>query len=107
MVEIATVGVFTVEYALRVLVADRKRSFVFSFFGLVDAIAILPFYLTLEVDLRSIRVIRFLRLFRMLKIGRYSQAIDRFRRALLIVREELILFGAAALLVSHDAAVGI
>ena len=70
MVEVATVGLFTVEYALRVLVADRKRSFVFSFFGLVDAIAILPFYLALGVDLRSIRVIRFLRLFRLLKLGR-------------------------------------
>lgn len=107
IIEVVTVGLFTVEYALRFLVADRKRSFVFSFFGLVDAIAILPFYLALGVDLRSIRVIRFLRLFRLLKIGRYSQAIDRFHRAILIVREELILFGAAALLLLYVAAVGI
>ncbi len=107
MVEVATVGLFTVEYALRVLVADRKRSFVFSFFGLVDAIAILPFYLAAGVDLRTIRVIRFLRLFRLLKIARYSQAVDRFRRAIVIVREELFLFGAAALLVLYIAAVGI
>jgi voltage-gated potassium channel len=106
-VELATVSLFTIEYVLRVLVAERKRSFVFSFFGLVDAIAILPFYLALGVDLRSIRVVRFLRLFRLVKLARYNRAIERFRRALLIVREELVLFGAASALLLYLASVGI
>ena len=54
-IEVATVGLFTVEYALRVFAANRKLSFVFSFFGVIDAIAIIPFYLSLGVDLRSTR----------------------------------------------------
>ena len=53
--EIATVAIFTVEYLLRVLVADRKLRFVFSFFGFVDLLSILPFYIALGVDLRSVR----------------------------------------------------
>jgi voltage-gated potassium channel len=106
-IEIATVSLFTLEYGLRLLVADRKLGFVFSFFGIIDLLAILPFYLALGIDLRSIRVIRFLRLFRILKLGRYSEAIQRFHRALLIAREDLILFGVVALILLYVSAVGI
>jgi len=106
-VETTTVTLFTAEYALRVLVADRRASFVFGFFGLVDLIAILPFYLSVGVDLRSIRAVRFLRLFRLLKLARYNEAVDRLHRAMLIAREELLVFGAAALLLLYVASVGI
>jgi len=106
-IEIVTVGLFTIEYVLRLAVADRKLGFAFSFFGIVDLVAILPFYLALGIDLRSIRVVRFLRLFRILKLGRYSRAIQRFHRALLIAREDLILFGVVALILLYVSAVGI
>ena len=42
VLEIVTVAVFTCEYILRIVVADRKLGFIFSFFGLVDLLAILP-----------------------------------------------------------------
>ena len=42
--ELFTVGIFTLEYLLRLWVADRKFKFIFSFFGLVDLLAILPFF---------------------------------------------------------------
>lgn len=45
LIEAATVAIFTLEYLLRILVADRKLRFVFSFFGLIDLMAILPFYI--------------------------------------------------------------
>jgi voltage-gated potassium channel len=105
--ETIIVTLFTVEYALRLAVADRRLSFVFSVFGLVDLIAIMPFYLSLGIDLRSIRVVRFLRIFQILKLTRYSQAIQRFHRALAMVKEELILFGAAALVLLYVSAVGV
>jgi hypothetical protein len=50
---------------------------------------------------RSIRVVRFLRLSRILKLTRYSRAIQRFHRALLIARQELLVFGAAALVLLY------
>ncbi len=106
-IEIVTVTLFTGEYILRFFVADRKLSFVFSFFGIVDLLAILPFYVASGVDLRSIRAFRLLRLFRTFKIVRYSKAIQRFHRALLIAREELILFLMVTLLLLYFAAVGI
>ena len=105
--EVFTVLVFTVEYLLRVYVADRKRSFIFSFFGMVDLFAILPFYLSTGVDLRSIRAIRLFRLFRALKVVRYSRAIRRFHRALVIAKEEIALFSLVAALLLFLSAVGI
>jgi len=105
--EIVCVGVFTVEYLFRILVADRKLSFIFSFFGLIDLTAILPFYLSTGLDLRSIRALRLLRLFRALKLVRYSRAIQRFHRAFLIAREEVVLFLCVTLILLYFAAVGI
>ena len=43
-IEVSTVAVFTVEYILRIIVADNKLAFVTSFYGIVDLLAILPFY---------------------------------------------------------------
>ena len=45
-IEIFSVVVFTIEYLLRIYVADSKPRFVFSFFGIIDLLAILPFYLS-------------------------------------------------------------
>jgi voltage-gated potassium channel len=67
IVEAFTVGIFTLEYLLRILVADRKWRFIFSFFGIVDLVAILPFYLTTGLDLRSVRALSLLRLFKFLR----------------------------------------
>lgn len=99
--------IFTCEYIIRVVVADRPLRFVFSFFGIVDLLAILPFYLSLGIDLRSIRSVRLLRLFRILKMARYNAAIHRFQTALKIAREELVLFSCVAVLVLYLSAVGI
>lgn len=105
--ETITVAIFTAEYVLRLAVARNKIRFVFSFFGLVDLVAILPFYLARGVDLRSLRAFRLLRLFRALKLLRYSEAIRRFRYAFRLAREEIVLFGAVALLLLFLSAVGI
>ena len=106
-IEFACVLVFTAEYLLRLAVADSKVAFVTSFFGLIDLAAILPFYLAIGIDLRSVRAFRLLRLFRILKLARYNKAVRRFHRALLIAREELILFGLVSLIVFYLASVGI
>jgi voltage-gated potassium channel len=105
--EYVTVLVFTVEYVARVACATNRVGFIFSFFGLIDLIAILPFYLATGVDLRALRAFRLLRLVRILKLVRYSAAIQRFHRALLIAREELVLFGFLALIVLYLSSVGI
>lgn len=105
--EVFTVAVFTAEYVLRLIVARDKLKFIFSFFGLVDLIAILPFFVAHGLDLRSLRAFRLLRLFRTLKLLRYSRAIQRFHHALKLAREEIVLFGSASLLLLFFSAVGI
>lgn len=105
--EVFSVIAFSLEYCLRVAVASPKRSYVLSFFGIVDLLAIVPFFFGLSIDLRSIRSLRLLRLFRILKLARYSAAARRFHRAILIAKEEVILFLGAALILLYLAAVGI
>ena len=107
LVEVVTVAIFTTEYALRLIVADSPRRFALSFFGIIDLIAILPFYLSLGVDLRSIRVLRVLRLLRIIRVGRYMQALDRLQRAGRMVREELVLFLGVSLALIYLSAVGV
>ncbi len=105
--EIVTVLIFTVEYIFRIYAADKKTSYIFSFFGAIDLLAILPFFLSTGIDLRAIRAFRLFRLFRVLKIVRYSQAIRRFHRALLIAKEEIVLFAIVAAMLLFLSAVGI
>ena len=107
IVEAVTVALFTIEYILRIFVADNRIAFIFSFWGLVDLLAILPFYVSHSVDLRGVRILRMFRLFRILKLARYSKAIARFERALLEVREELVVYLAWAGMMIFLASVGI
>ena len=106
-IEIFTITIFTTEYLLRIIVADKKSHFIFSFYGLIDLVAILPFYISTGVDLRSIRALRLLRLFRAFKLFRYSRAIKRFHKAFILAREELVLFFCVTLLLLFLSAVGI
>lgn len=90
--QIVTVTLFTIEYFLRIYSAAKMRSYIFSFYGIVDLLAILPFYLATSIDLRAIRILRLIRLFRLLKIARYSKAIQRFRFVLSDIKAELTIF---------------
>jgi len=106
-IEVVTVVIFTFEYILRLIVADHPLRFALSFYGLIDLLAILPFYLGQAVDLRAIRIIRLLRVFRLLKMARYGTALDRIRRAIREIREELIVYSIATLFLLYIASIGI
>ncbi len=106
-IEITTVAIFSVEYILRIWLNDKKLAYIFSFFGIIDLVAILPFYLSTGIDLRSIRILRLMRLFRILKLAHYSDAITTFQKAFNHVRGELIVFGSFSFLILYVASVGI
>lgn len=106
-IEIFTVVIFTIEYLLRIYASDRKLKFIFSFFGIIDFLAILPFYLAVGVDLRSLRALRFLRLFRILKLVRYNKAMNQFSRAIKSAKEQILLFVFITLILVYFSAVGI
>ena len=105
--EVVIVILFTIEYLLRLYVADRKLGYVLSFYGVIDLLAILPFYLASGIDLRSLRVFRMFRLFRLLKLLRFGRAMRRFARAFVIAKEEIILFSVVTVMLLYLSAVGI
>ena len=87
--EVTVVIIFTAEYLLRIYVANKKLAYVFSLLGLIDLLAILPFYILLGgADSRVVRAMRLLRIARTLKLIRYNQAVDRLLRAVVIAKEE-------------------
>ena len=107
IIEILTVSIFSIEYFLRVYLSDKKLSYIFSFYGLIDLIAILPFYLSMGIDLRSIRILRLMRLFRILKLAGYSNAVDTFLLSYNQIKKELVVFGVFSLIILYISSLGI
>ncbi len=100
--EVFSVVVFTVEYILRVWIADlthkaktgfkARLKYIFSPVGITDLLAIIPFYLPFLVkfDLRELRALRLIRLFRIFKIAHYSHSMRIVGRVLRAKKYELI-----------------
>ena len=99
--------VFTLEYVTRVAAAKRKRAYVLSFHGVVDLLAILPFWLSLGIDLRALRIFRIFRVFRVLKLNRYSRAMETFVHALRQSRGQFFVFFVAISILLYLSAMGI
>ena len=105
--ELISIIIFSLEYLLRVLVTKKPLSYIFSFYGIIDILAILPFYLNRFLDLRFLRVFRVFRIFRALKLIRYNKALNRFNVAFKIVKEELVLFFIVTLILLFITSAGI
>lgn len=99
--------IFSIEYVLRVLVTKKPLRYIFSFYGIIDILAILPFYLNRFLDLRFLRAFRVFRIFRALKLIRYNKALNRFNVAFKIVKEELVLFFIVILIMLFIVSAGI
>jgi len=106
-IDVICISIFTLEYILRIIVAKDPLRYIFSFYGIVDFLAILPFYLKTILDLRVLRTFRVFRIFRSLKLIRYDRALSRFRIAMRIIKEEIILFSTLTTVLLFVAASGI
>ncbi|MBQ1884457.1 MAG: ion transporter [Bacteroidales bacterium] len=98
--ELFVIAVFTCEYIMRILTADlafpcgnRFKSilkYMFSFYGLIDLLAILPFYMPFtKLDLRIVRTLRLLRFLRLFKITRYNNSMELIKSVMSEKRSEL------------------
>ena len=87
---------FTAEYIARLYVVSRKSKYIFSFFGIIDLLSILPSYLALlfagAQSLMVIRSIRLLRIFRILKLPRYIGEGQNLALALKASRHKITVF---------------
>ena len=105
--EVFTVSLFSLEYLIRIWVSKKPISYVFSFFGIIDLLAVLPFFLVGYLDLRFLRAFRILRIFRALKIVRYNKAMKRFGLAFILVKEEIVLFFVCTIILIFITSAGI
>ena len=87
---------FTLEYILRLMSVRRPLNYAFSFFGVIDLLAILPGYLSLFVPgthyLLTIRILRLLRIFRILKLTEYITEARVITSALRASRRKISVF---------------
>ncbi len=103
-IEVFIISIFTIEYFLRLMFSNMKIKYIFSFFGIIDLLAIIPFYLSFGVDLRSLRVIRLIRL---VKLFRFNNSLLLLKKAFLKVKSEMILFIFITGILLYISAVGI
>ena len=97
---------FSIEYILRVYIEPRKQDFIFSFYGIVDLLAIIP-SLFLLPGFRVLRILRFLRVFRIFKATRFILAVDRLTAALRQIQQEIVALIILSLMLVYLAACGI
>ena len=109
--EIISVFVFSLEYLGRIWTCTLldhyshpikgRLKFIFSPIGLIDLLAILPWYLPfiMNIDGRILRLLRLFRLVRIFKMGRYSTAFKMISNVLKRRKEELLVTLTIVLLV--------
>lgn len=88
---------FSMEFVVRLICIEKPMKYVFSFYGMVDLLSLLPTYLGLFIvtDTSSIRVIRSLRLlriFRVLKLARYMSEANLIIKSLKASRAKITVF---------------
>lgn len=88
VIELVTIIIFTIEYVLRIYTAGLLYSektygravisFIFSFYGLIDLLAFMPYYLPIffPVGIVAFRMFRVLRIFRLFKINAQYDAFN-------------------------------
>jgi voltage-gated potassium channel len=76
-IEYTAVAFFTIEYICRVIGAEKRLSYIFSFYGLIDLISMVPTYFhianfTVLKSIRALRILRFMRIMRLAKVARFE-----------------------------------
>ncbi len=88
-------ALFTLEYIARLLCVRRPWKYAWSFYGVVDLVAILPSYVNLFTStnyVMVIRVLRLLRVFRVLKLAHFLEETDTLVTALRASRRKIMVF---------------
>jgi voltage-gated potassium channel len=90
---------FTLEYALRIYSSHKPLKYIFSFYGFIDLIAVLPTYISLFFTgthyLVVMRAFRLLRVFRILKLSRFMSEGNVLKNALKASMYKIVVFLAS------------
>src|SRR5690349_17322030 len=89
-------GFFKIKYILRIFSTDKPIKYIFSFYGIIDLLAILPMYLSFFITgsnlLSGVRVLLLLRLFRVMKLIQFVDEGIRLKQALKASSKKIIVF---------------
>ena len=87
---------FTLEYAVRIYVIRFPSSYIFSFFGIIDLLALIPTYLSMIIPgagiFSVIRILRVLRVFRVLKLVQYMGEADLLMKAMIASKRKIFVY---------------
>ena len=87
---------FTAEYILRIYCIRLPSSYIFSFFGIIDFLALIPTYISIIVPgagvFSIIRVLRVLRVFRILKLVQFMGEADMLHRAMVASKRKIFVY---------------
>jgi voltage-gated potassium channel len=95
---------FTIEYILRIISIKKPLKYIFSFYGIIDLISILPMYLSFIFPrtkiLSIVRALRLLRLFRILNLAHFTGQASNLKLALKASQSKIIVFIYFVLVIS-------
>jgi voltage-gated potassium channel len=94
---------FSMEYAVRIYSSPKPFRYIFSFYGLVDLLSIIPTYLALLFPAANywlvIRLLRVLRIFRVFKLVRYLTEANLLLRSMYAARRKVLVFFTVVLVI--------
>ncbi|WKK67243.1 ion transporter [Lutimonas zeaxanthinifaciens] len=94
---------FSIEYVLRIITVKKPKSYIFSFYGIIDFLSTIPKYLSLFIGgahaLVALRALRLLRIFRILKLVRFVGATENLGKALKASRYKIFVFISAVMII--------
>ena len=89
---------FTLEYLVRIWCSQNRRAYIFSAYGIIDLLAIMPTYIALLVPqaapLLIVRLFRILRIFRVLRLLEFMGEANDLAGALRTSYRKLVVFFA-------------
>lgn len=95
---------FTIEYILRIISTKKPKNYIFSFYGIIDIIAVLPMYLSFFIPgsqvLAVVRALRLLRLFRVLNLASFTGQESHLKLAIKASRRKITVFVYFVIIVS-------
>lgn len=96
-------SIFTIEYALRIYAVKKPWRYIFSFYGIIDLLSILPFYIGLFFPagkfLANIRILRLLRVFRIFGLTQFTHGKNVLVLGLRESRNKIIVFLSFVMLI--------
>ena len=96
LLELIFTILFTIEFLLRFIVSDKPFKYLFSYWGVIDFLAVVPFYLSfIALDYHYfivLRLLRLLRVFRILRLFRFISESQQLFRAMRASLYKIVVF---------------